>query len=334
MKKALLLAILVVLIIGLSGCTTSSKNAQPQSPASDNSPPMTTPPATTPPAEPTEDAFLAYQNQGITIEHPKDWEVKENQAGAIVAFMSPSEGWGDSFSENVNVFVENLTAPMSLEEYGELSIKNAPKLIQNFNLLKTETATIGNVAAQKMEYTGDVGANSLHFLAYSLVTCNKVYTITYTAQKDNFQKNLRAAEKIIQSFEIQVPDSTAQQAPLDINAVKQNALEISWQDLMRYNEKYVGKIVHLEGIAIQVTEEKNSVNCQNDVSILFSIDEFGQELVIAKFKNYNSIRILENDNIAIWGKVQGLDKYTTVLGTENTVSLLEGQYVELIPTKR
>ena len=122
-------------------------------------------------------------------------------------------------------------------------------------------------------------------------------------------------------------EPVVKQEPLDINAIKQDALEISWEELMRYNEKYIDKIVHLKGVVIQTTEE-------NNMYIMFSIDDFGQESVVVRFKDYNSTRILEDDDIAVWGKVKGLYTYTTVLRSKKTVPELEGLLVELLPKRR
>src|SRR5204863_267673 len=77
--------------------------------------------------------FLFFSSQFVTfrentyhmsIKYPRGWTVAPGYAGTVVAFASPKEDALDTFQENLNVAVKDLSqAPMTLDEYTKLAIK-------------------------------------------------------------------------------------------------------------------------------------------------------------------------------------------------------------------
>ena len=115
---------------------------------------------------------------------------------------------------------------------------------------------------------------------------------------------------------------------LTMEQIKDSAMQgVDYDSLMRYNEKYVGKILYLEGEVIQTTRTYGD-NYLLRVSI--TKDNLGFGTTYYKdpiWVNYHGDRVLENDIVGIYGKVKGIKEYTAVLG--NTISIPEVESLSL-----
>jgi hypothetical protein len=93
-----------------------------------------------------------------------------------------------------------------------------------------------------------------------------------------------------------------------------NSIEVPYEDLFRYNENYVGKIVHIKGQVLQVSETGT-----DDFVVRLATKDSGygyyDDIVWVEFRNNNE-RILEDDMLDVYGEVVGIQKYTAVLGNE------------------
>jgi len=125
---------------------------------------------------------------------------------------------------------------------------------------------------------------------------------------------------------------TTQPTPyfVDILQIKRNAQNIAYDDLFRYNEKYIGNTVYFRGKIVQITPISGG-----------SGDEYGFRVATKESQNYGysddiifvyykGPRYLEGDTIDLWGKVSGLQTYTAVLGNVVTIPELQALYVELV----
>jgi len=113
---------------------------------------------------------------------------------------------------------------------------------------------------------------------------------------------------------------------MSVAEIKSTALEVSYDDLMRYNENYIGKIVYYPGGEIfQVAEgdgDRYTLLVSTKVYLYYSEDNV--------YVNYEGERLLEGDIVDLWGKVKGLKTYTAVLGNEVTIPELDALHVELV----
>ena len=137
------------------------------------------------------------------VDYPEGWHVKE--MGKAVSFLSLFETPQDKFAENVTVVVEDLSdtaAPLSLLDYHRQSISEAPKRLQDFKLLEeAKTEFIGREAIAIL-YTATVKDLSFKFKDYKFMIGRQAYVVTYTALKEDFDKYLPLAEKIMKSLRV------------------------------------------------------------------------------------------------------------------------------------
>jgi len=114
---------------------------------------------------------------------------------------------------------------------------------------------------------------------------------------------------------------------MSIEEIKSTALTISYDNLMRNNENYIGKIVYFRGKIDQVSEvysNKYILRIATKESEYF--DYSGDSIWV----NYEGKRLLEEDIVDIWGSVKGLKTYTAILGNGVTVPDVDSLWLELI----
>ena len=121
--------------------------------------------------------------------------------------------------------------------------------------------------------------------------------------------------------------STAKSAgtsSLTVDQLKSTAMIVSYDDLFRNNEQYIGKIVRIRGKIIQSQNSGNEY-----VFRVATKPEYYYENII--YLNYNGSRFIEGDLIDIWGRVDGLKTYSAVLGNSVTVPEITSNHLELVP---
>ena len=149
--------------------------------------------------------FSTYENidYGIKIEYPKNWTVDEvTEPPVVVQFLSPREGIGDTFQENVTIAYEELPQPMTLQEYTESSINLLRGLFTEFNLIEQSDTTLAGNPAQEILYTGKMEGTDLKCMQVITLKDDKVYILTYTAFPTTYPRYLQAVQTMTESFEI------------------------------------------------------------------------------------------------------------------------------------
>jgi FKBP-type peptidyl-prolyl cis-trans isomerase 2 len=95
---------------------------------------------------------------------------------------------------------------------------------------------------------------------------------------------------------------------------------LSYEDLFRYNEDYIGDMVQYSGKVIQMMEESDK-----SYSYRIAIDDNSDQILYAF--GYEGSRVLENDNVIIIGEVVGLEKYQTVLGSQKIIPKIKASSI-------
>lgn len=91
--------------------------------------------------------------------------------------------------------------------------------------------------------------------------------------------------------------------------IRQRALRISYDNLARDTEKYVGQLLHIEGEIVQVLEGSGR---KMDLRVRM-VD--GDAVLV----HYEGPRVLDGDKVDIYATVDGRATYETVLGAQVTV---------------
>ncbi len=151
-----------------------------------------------------ESNYLIYENRGVKIKYPSNWEIEElafgSQQGA--KFWSHQQSVSDTFSENLLVVVNPLQQSMTLKEFTEQNIEQIKKIIPNMNILSSSDTTLNNNQAHKLVLTYSVNQQNLKSLQIWTLKDNKSYVVTYVAEVGEYNTFLETAQEMINSFEI------------------------------------------------------------------------------------------------------------------------------------
>ena len=91
---------------------------------------------------------------GFLIEHPDDWQAIELQDPLMKAMIAPTTNPEDPVDAISLIMVEPLPFKIDLFDYSELAIENLDTTLENFKLIEELEATLGNLPAKKIKYTG------------------------------------------------------------------------------------------------------------------------------------------------------------------------------------
>lgn len=150
-------------------------------------------------AQPDKGNFVPYSNPifGIEVEYPSDWGrldlsfLQNNSADLNFYPLDDASG-----AKQVKIQIENLPASspnMTLEEYNDIKIGSVKGQI-----LGSNSTTLADLPAHEIIFTDLV----LKKMQVWTLKDDKVYTITYATEEEDFQNELQIAQRMIESFKI------------------------------------------------------------------------------------------------------------------------------------
>lgn len=107
-----------------------------------------------------------------------------------------------------------------------------------------------------------------------------------------------------------------------------NCKTYAFKDIARNPEQYKGEYAKLEGQVIQVMEENGFYSLRVNIT-KGEYDIWSDTIMVAYQGSSTSNRILEDDIITMYGKLDGMYTYTSTMGASITVPLLRAEYVDI-----
>ena len=115
---------------------------------------------------------------------------------------------------------------------------------------------------------------------------------------------------------------------------KKDCVAFAYKDIARNPNNYEGQQAKFTGQVIQVEESWGSDILRVDVTK----DEYGvwNDTIYVDYtpKSKNESRILENDIVTVYGKLDGIKTYTTIFGSDVSIPYLKGQYIDISPESK
>ena len=153
--------------------------------------------------------FSVYTNEdyNFVIKYPQDWSARELEdpiTGEVVVFSSPLESNSDLFRERVYISIEYLSSELTtLDEYTQLIIgKIAQEKGEEIEIYEDKKIKLDRYPARRVIYSRKQGGVLLRQMEAFTIRDNRVYVITYTAERAKFSKFLATAEKMLKSWKI------------------------------------------------------------------------------------------------------------------------------------
>lgn len=148
-------------------------------------------------AQTSEESSETYKNPtfGISLQYPSDWgrldlSFLENDSADIDFY--PLEDVSQAIA--IKIQVKNLPSQnVTLDDYTNTQINYTEE-----QLLESNTTTLAGLPAHEIIFT-NLGLQTMQIWT---IKDNKVYTISYVAEEEDFQNDLQIAERMIESFKI------------------------------------------------------------------------------------------------------------------------------------
>ena len=126
-----------------------------------------------------------------------------------------------------------------------------------------------------------------------------------------------------------VPEIDNEQVVISEEEYKASCNSISYVDIARNPNKYVGQKAVFSGKVIQVQENGKRVVLRVNVTK----GEYGiwDDTVYVDYqrKDDNESRVLEEDIITMYGEIKGIKDYTAIFGNQISIPHLKAEYIEI-----
>ncbi len=101
----------------------------------------------------------------------------------------------------------------------------------------------------------------------------------------------------------------------------------SYKEVARNPENYKGKFAYFKGKVVQVMES----NYMTTLRVNVTVGKYGyyEDTIYVEYYNIHSGRILEDDIVNIYGMLDGLETYTTIMGGSVTIPRISAMYIEI-----
>lgn len=154
----------------------------------------------------THDKTLLYKDKelGFRIKYPSDWTKSEvsSEVSPGIRFTPPQENDSHVYQGYVNVSVETLDTPMTLEEYTEVYVKETREALTNPDISASPTTLAGR-PAYKVKHTGyPEDGDYYRYLAVWTIKDKKIYRFAYSAPKKYYSSYEKTVEEMRKSFEL------------------------------------------------------------------------------------------------------------------------------------
>ena len=119
------------------------------------------------------------------------------------------------------------------------------------------------------------------------------------------------------------PTPTPIESPEDFKTSAKT--DLSYDELARNTESYIGQRVYYRGKVVQVVEQGGD---KAVLRVNVTEKEYGwwDDTV---WVNYKGPRVLEDDIVKFWGIIEGRRKYRAVLGNEVVIPEITAKYLEI-----
>ena len=165
------------------------------------------------------------------------------------------------------------------------------------------------------------------FFVLVILSCN--------SSKNDIEKNTLQSEHTIENEEIQKEQTIEaekkqkEQPTISEDEYKASCVTLNYDDIARNPNNYIGEKAVFQGQVVQVQEYGKNVVLRVNVTK----GEYGiwddTIYIDYKRKSENESRILEDDIITVYGKMNGIKDYETVWGNQVSIPYLLAEYIDI-----
>lgn len=141
---------------------------------------------------------------GIKMSYPTGWKVDDSGSVAKLVFASSKPdktASGQAFTPNINLMTESAQG-LSLDEYHQVSQKNAKGMIPSYELTSETPITVGGEPAMLLESTFTQQGYDLKVMQLVMIKNDTAYVITATTVDSTWSKYSNLFETCLKSFRV------------------------------------------------------------------------------------------------------------------------------------
>lgn len=135
------------------------------------------------------------------------------------------------------------------------------------------------------------------------------------------------SSELSQEEQTSAQQTESSETRVDEEAYKQSCAQYNYRDIARYPADYEGKNAYFRGYVRQVLEDGNDVQLLVDTT---ESDYGWDDAVIIWYTRAEEARILEDDIVELWGRLEGLYTYESLLGESITVPSMTAEFVSIL----
>lgn len=146
-----------------------------------------------------------------SVKFPNGWKKKEHYQSIDLVAESPQEGPSDNFIENINISIEDVEEKTTLPLFFDEKVKEMFDFIDSMQILNKGETKINLLKARWVIYAYPNFRIRAKDVAYFLVSGNRGYIITCSAQAGKFEQYRKVFDEVCMSFR---PDTVGYAAHL------------------------------------------------------------------------------------------------------------------------
>ncbi|MBR5783223.1 MAG: hypothetical protein IKY33_03250 [Clostridia bacterium] len=180
MKKRSIVCLLLILVLLLGGCATAINKG-----------------------------FYLYRSSplGFKMEYPETWTKEVDLDDSSAAFITPQEGFGDPYLDNLAVSYEEL-GEYQFADFFDLYYDSLPSVFSGFAEEEKSEVLLNEKEAYKIVFSSasedeEVEAE-LKVMQYVVLSGERVYFITYSAHPDSYEYFLPFVNTMLETFTFSV----------------------------------------------------------------------------------------------------------------------------------
>ena len=149
--------------------------------------------------------YAVYRSSpvGVEIEYPDFWETAEDKKEKTVAFVTPSEGYSDSYRDNVSICSYQIDKEndMAFDNFVTDYIDNLPSTIAGYNLVSEGSYPVADYAdSYRIVYEGDTGDGVLRLQQTFIKSGGYVYIYSFIAEPKSYDYFNTNSELMLTTF--------------------------------------------------------------------------------------------------------------------------------------
>lgn len=160
-------------------------------------------------AQPAASSFLTYENPvyGIKMQYPANWTVSTTGLQSytdIVGFYSPLQNLTDLLPAQVSLSTMTYSQNVSLDEYTNMTLTTIGQ--QRLEVNESDAITLAGNPGHRIIFSPPPPQTSqINFSVMQVWTAiyDKIYLLSYNAERSEFQNNLPIVEHMLNSLQVQ-----------------------------------------------------------------------------------------------------------------------------------